>query len=124
MKASQHAGVENDSDDEGSEVAFDGVAAISSAKTAASSSKTKISSAREEAEDDEVPAFMNREFPALKSILDAADVIIEVLDARDPLAYHSTHLEQLVKARDGKKLLLVLNKIGAWCSPTLMLLRA
>lgn len=58
---------------------------------------------------------MNHEFPTLKSIVDVADVVIEVVDARDPLAYHSEHVQELIKAREGKKLLLVLNKIGESC---------
>lgn len=56
--------------------------------------------------------LLSHEFPTLKAVVDAADVIIEVLDARDPLAYHSANLEELIKVQDGKKLLIVLNKIG------------
>ncbi|GJE84787.1 nuclear GTP-binding protein [Phanerochaete sordida] len=109
-KAKAAAGVEEASDDEGSEVAFDGIAALLGAKQAASSSKTKAGPSTEDAEDEEAATFLGDDFPDLKAVLGAADVVVEVLDARDPLAYHSTHLEEIVK-ESGKKLLLVLSKI-------------
>lgn len=39
--------------------------------------------------------------------------MIEVLDARDPLSHRSRALEARVASKEGQKLLLVLNKIGA-----------
>lgn len=46
-------------------------------------------------------------------VIDASDVVIEVLDARDPLGCRCPQLEEAVLQRDGnKKLLLLLNKIG------------
>uniref|UniRef100_A0A3Q3KAZ9 Guanine nucleotide-binding protein-like 3 n=1 Tax=Monopterus albus TaxID=43700 RepID=A0A3Q3KAZ9_MONAL len=48
----------------------------------------------------------------LNKVIDASDVIIEVLDARDPLGFRCPQLEEAVLQREGnKKLLLVLNKI-------------
>lgn len=48
----------------------------------------------------------------LNKVIDASDVVIEVLDARDPLGYRCPQLEEAVLQREGnKKLLLVLNKI-------------
>lgn len=46
-------------------------------------------------------------------VVDAADVIIEVLDARDPLSCRCLDVERLVR-RSGadKKVILLLNKIG------------
>uniref|UniRef100_A0A3Q3VX65 Guanine nucleotide-binding protein-like 3 n=1 Tax=Mola mola TaxID=94237 RepID=A0A3Q3VX65_MOLML len=45
-------------------------------------------------------------------VIDASDVVIEVLDARDPLGCRCPQLEQSVLQREGnRKLLLVLNKI-------------
>lgn len=49
----------------------------------------------------------------LFQVIDASDVVIEVLDARDPLGYRCPQLEEAVLQREGnKKLLLVLSKIG------------
>ncbi|XP_072569009.1 guanine nucleotide-binding protein-like 3 [Paramormyrops kingsleyae] len=48
----------------------------------------------------------------LNKVIDASDVIIEVLDARDPLGCRCPQLEEAVLRYEGKKkLLLVLNKI-------------
>jgi len=55
--------------------------------------------------------LINRDLPNLKSVLDKADVVLEVLDCRDPLAFRSKHIEQLTSEM-GKKLLLIVNKIG------------
>jgi nuclear GTP-binding protein len=46
----------------------------------------------------------------LKKVIDSSDVIIEVLDARDPEGCRSQELEKEVVSA-GKKLLLVVNKI-------------
>lgn len=48
----------------------------------------------------------------LNKVIDASDVVIEVLDARDPLGCRCPQLEEAVLQRGGnKKLLLLLNKI-------------
>lgn len=62
------------------------------------------------------PLLLNPDLPHLASVLDKADVVIEVLDARDPFLYRSRALEARVASKEGQKLLLVLNKIGA-CAP-------
>ena len=64
-------------------------------------------------DDDEVPVLINPEWPNLRAVINDADVVVEILDARDPLSYRSKHLEEVVKEKKGRKLLLVLNKIGA-----------
>lgn len=54
-----------------------------------------------------------RASPLLLQVIDASDVVLEVLDARDPLGFRCPQLEEAVLQREGnKKLLLVLNKIG------------
>lgn len=46
-------------------------------------------------------------------VVDAADVVIEVLDARDPLGCRCVDVERLVrKSGADKKVILLLNKIG------------
>ncbi|KDR74391.1 hypothetical protein GALMADRAFT_250307 [Galerina marginata CBS 339.88] len=64
----------------------------------------------DEEDEEEVPVLINRDLPNLKTVLDKADVVLEVLDARDPLAFRSQHIEELVSGM-GKKLLFVVNKI-------------
>ena len=51
-----------------------------------------------------------REF---KKVIDQADVILEILDARDPLGCRSKDVEEMImNAGASKKIILVLNKIG------------
>lgn len=46
-------------------------------------------------------------------VIEESDVIVEVLDARDPLGYRCPQLEEMVLKHEGKKkLLFILNKIG------------
>ncbi|XP_041747553.2 guanine nucleotide-binding protein-like 3 [Coregonus clupeaformis] len=48
----------------------------------------------------------------LNKVIDASDIIVEILDARDPLGCRCPQLEQAVLKREGnKKLLFLLNKI-------------
>jgi nuclear GTP-binding protein len=63
-------------------------------------------------------------FKDLLKVIESADIVLEVLDARDPLGYKSQELENKVLSYGNKKLVLVLNKIDlvpgnivqAWCS--------
>ena len=59
------------------------------------------------------PQLLNSDLPHLAAVLDKADVVIQVLDARDPLAHRTAALEARVASKEGQRLLLVLNKIGA-----------
>ena len=52
---------------------------------------------------------------ALHKVVDESDIVILVLDARDPEGCRSRLVEEEVRRREseGKKLVFVLNKIGA-----------
>ncbi|KAI0301855.1 hypothetical protein B0F90DRAFT_1838736 [Multifurca ochricompacta] len=57
------------------------------------------------------PLLLNSDLSHLAAVLDKADVVIEVLDARDPLAHRCKVLETRIASKEGQKLLLMLNKI-------------
>lgn len=51
--------------------------------------------------------------PSTLQVVEASDVIIEVLDARDPLGCRCADVERFVRRTDpSKKIILLLNKIG------------
>ncbi|WRT64125.1 uncharacterized protein IL334_001054 [Kwoniella shivajii] len=58
----------------------------------------------------DVPALIDTAIPTLNDVIDRADVICEVVDARDILGGRSAHVEGLVKDAEGKIVLLI-NKI-------------
>jgi nuclear GTP-binding protein len=58
---------------------------------------------------DEVPLLIDTTVPNLKTALDTADVIVHVLDAREPLSFRSAFAERESKS---KKQVFVLNKVG------------
>lgn len=47
----------------------------------------------------------------LRKVVDRADVVLEILDARDPMGCRTLDMEELIGNRGGKKIVLVLNKI-------------
>jgi len=62
--------------------------------------------------EEHAPLLLNPDLPNLKAVLDKADVILHVLDARDPVSYRLLHIEDLVFANEKSKLVFVLNKTG------------
>jgi nuclear GTP-binding protein len=107
---------------EGEEDDFNGVATLAGPTKSSSKSTTRgapvtnassRSAPASTTETNGAPLLLNPDLPHLAAVLDKADVVIEVLDARDPLSYRSRALEARVASKEGQKLLLVLNKIGA-----------
>jgi len=65
-----------------------------------------------EEEEDQLPVLLRHGLPTLRAVLEESDIVIEVLDARDPLPFRSLHLEGLIASRPERRTLLILNKIG------------
>lgn len=61
-----------------------------------------------------IPDHSERSFyKELVKVIEASDVILEVLDARDPLGTRCLDMEMMVKKADpSKRIVLLLNKIG------------
>jgi nuclear GTP-binding protein len=119
------SGGENSDDAEGEEGAFHGVATLDgrtknpSKSTNGRMTANSTSGSASTTEASGAPLLLNPDLPHLAAVLDKADVVIEILDARDPLAHRSKSLEIRVASKEGQKLLVVLNKIGA-CSIRLL----
>jgi nuclear GTP-binding protein len=120
QRAQQKAAAKSNETDGGAESdgGLDGIGALSSRTNNVSmsvNSKTVTSGFAATTGASGVPPPLIPDLPHLAAVLDKADVVIEVLDARDPLAYRSQSLETRVASKEGQKLLIVLNKIGACC---------
>ncbi|THH32318.1 hypothetical protein EUX98_g1840 [Antrodiella citrinella] len=59
---------------------------------------------------DEADAATQADISTLDAAIALADIIVEVLDARDPLSYRNLHLEKVVEQKE-RKLVVLLNKI-------------
>ncbi|KAJ3849726.1 GTP-binding protein [Lentinula lateritia] len=93
----------------------DGIASISAKRLTAKATSKPVPEAEESEGEDEPPILINRDLPHLHAVLNEADVVIQVLDARDPLSFRSLYLEDLIHSKPGRKTLFVLNKID--CVP-------
>ena len=52
-------------------------------------------------------------YKEFRKVMEAADVVLEVLDARDPLGCRCKQIEEMIQAKwPTKKIVFVLNKIG------------
>lgn len=63
-------------------------------------------------DDEDVPILLNPEYPHFHAIFEKSDVILFVLDARDPLSFRSSQIENLVGKKSEQRLIFVLNKVG------------
>ena len=67
----------------------------------------------DQATKEDIPMLLDPSIPHLDAVLNHVDVLIQILDVRDPLPCRSIWLEQNFLARSqDKKLAYVLNKIG------------
>ncbi|KAI0352721.1 P-loop containing nucleoside triphosphate hydrolase protein [Trametes cingulata] len=112
-KAAKAAAADASDDDEENQPAFDGVRALNASAARMQPAVDEEEEEKDELageEEDDAPMLVNPELPTLRAVLDAADVLLEVLDARDPAAARSAHLEGLARGA-GKRVVLVLNKV-------------
>ncbi|KAL0951598.1 hypothetical protein HGRIS_008276 [Hohenbuehelia grisea] len=99
------------------EVTADNIASLAAKHLSRAQTKTAAqassSGAKEDLSDneDETPLLLDHELPDLASVIDSADAMVYVLDARDPLSFRSEHLEQLAAGKPEKRVLFILNKI-------------
>ncbi|KAI0772525.1 hypothetical protein BD413DRAFT_45792 [Trametes elegans] len=113
-KAAQAGDASDATGDEDDASAFDGVRALTASSRPVQQDADESAGEEDEGEAgvEDAPMLVNPDLPNLKAVLDAADVVLEVLDARDPLAARSAHVEEVAR-EDGKRVLLVLNKVDA-----------
>ncbi|KAH9853944.1 hypothetical protein C2E23DRAFT_727751 [Lenzites betulinus] len=116
-KAAKTGQAEDGSDASGDEDnggVFDGVLALnaSAGKAPRKPLAAPVEEEEAEAEEEDAPILVNPDLPNLKAVLDAADVVLQVLDARDPMSARSVHLEEVAR-EGGKRVLFVLNKVDA-----------
>jgi nuclear GTP-binding protein len=84
--------------------------------TSRSKSKAAAQVEEEEEEDTDIPELIDTSLTTLQEVLDKADVVVQVVDARDIAGGRSKFIEDLVKEAGGKIVLLV-NKIGKLSAP-------
>lgn len=65
----------------------------------------------DEEDEEEAPILLDPSLPNIDAVLDRADVVVHVLDARDPLSHRIPTFEEEVMKRE-KNLIVLLNKAG------------
>jgi len=89
-----------------------GIASLSSSSVLSASAPIHVGEVDEEEEEDaDIPELIDTSLATLQDVLDKADVVIQVVDARDIQGGRSGWVEKLVKDAGGKYALAV-NKIG------------
>jgi hypothetical protein len=92
------------------------IANLASAASAQGSEFAEKDAAKENASLDVVKSQDHSErafYKELVKVIEASDVILEVLDARDPLGTRCIDMEKMVRKADpSKRIVLLLNKIG------------
>jgi len=63
-------------------------------------------------DDEDAPVLLNPDYPHFRAIFEKSDVILHVLDARDPLSFRSSQIESLVSKKPEQRIVFVLNKAG------------
>jgi nuclear GTP-binding protein len=117
--------------EEPSAQAFDGVVSVDPGRALTARPSTKSKSKKDVTPRAPTPEFPpvddsaadEGKYPNLRAVLEAADVVVEVLDARDPMAFRSGCVEGFVAAAgngNGKRVLFVLNKIGEFSLPCVL----
>lgn len=75
-------------------------------------------------DDEDAPILLNPDYPHFQAIFEKSDVILHVLDARDPLSFRSSQIESLVSKKSEQRIVFVLNKadmcpresVAAWAA--------
>jgi hypothetical protein len=89
-----------------------GVTTLSGGPSAPAKRKAPALTPKSAPVEDDVPILIDPELPHLQAVLDKADIVIHILDARDPLAHRIPSLESSLLDKS-KKVILLLHKIGA-----------
>lgn len=62
-------------------------------------------------QEEDAPLLLNPDLPNFRAVIDKSHIILSVLDARDPLSYRISHIEDLMSNKTDAKFAFVLNKI-------------
>ncbi|KAL4264409.1 CP-type G domain-containing protein [Pleurotus pulmonarius] len=96
--------------------ADDGIASLAARhlfKATAAEKQSEPEHEDAESDEDETPLLFSPDLPDLKSVLECADVVVSLLDARDPLPCRSSFLENWISDKPEKRILFLLNKIDS-----------